>query len=169
VLTCSHVAIFDPLFIDEHGSTEIILGAWRAEKRFDVAYAAISDNEWGKCQDRAALLPMSKFAGTSACVPSELLFFRGIAGENARYLGSGANEVTLTGYCSQEEPGTGDKQIFEMLWRPGTATVTSGTADEARAVIKQDNPQGFSGSLVWNTRLVERVAICRPGVPTMPS
>lgn len=158
VLTCKHVADFDPsaLFIDEFGSVEMTLGAWRAEKRFDVACAPVSEDEWIKGQDRAALLPMSKFAHTSACVASELLFFRGIAGENARYLGSGANDVTLTGYCSQEEPGTGDQQIFEMLWRPGTATVTSGTADEARAVIKQDNPQGFSGSLVWNTRFVER-------------
>lgn len=158
VLTCNHVALFDPssLFIDEHGSIEMTLGAWRADKRFDVACAPVSEEEWGKCQDRATLLPMSKLASSSASVASEVLFFRGIAGENARYLGAEANEVTLTAYCSQKEPCTGDQHIFEMLWHSGTATVTSGTADEARAVIKQDNPQGFSGSLVWNTRFVER-------------
>lgn len=158
VLTCKHVADFEPsaLFIDEHGAAEMTLGAWRAEKRFDVAYTPVSKDEWSKCQDRVALLPMSKFAERSSCAASELLFFRGIAGENARYLGAGANDVTLSGYCSQEKARTGDEQIFEMLWIPGTATVTSGTADEVRSVIKQVNPQGFSGSLVWNTRFVER-------------
>lgn len=158
VLTCKHVADFDPsaLFKDEHGTIDLSLSGWRAERRFDVAHSAISESEWVKCRGRTALLPMAKFADTSSCAASELLFFRGIAGENVRYLGVDDSAVTLSGYCSQEKPGTGDGQIFEMLWVPGTATVTFGTAEEARAVIKQEYPQGFSGSLVWNTQFVER-------------
>lgn len=157
VLTCHHVAQFDPtaLFIDDTGTIELSPDDWRGEAKFDVAHARINDSEWLKGQNRVGLLPMTKFADRFSAVEFELFFFRGIAGENARFLGAAGSDVTLSGYCSQEERGTGDEQIFEMLWRPDTATVTTGTDDEARAVIKQEKPQGFSGSLVWNTRFVE--------------
>jgi hypothetical protein len=88
-------------------------------------------------------------------VPNELLFFRGIAGENVAYMSGLRAEVILTGYCSQEKRHTGDAGIFEVLWDPTQITKTSGTSEEVRDRVKHDHPGGFSGSLVWNTRFVE--------------
>ena len=38
---------------------------------------------------------------------------------------------------------------------PEETWITSGTSDEVRCRVKYNNPAGFSGSLVWNTRFVE--------------
>jgi hypothetical protein len=86
-------------------------------------------------------------------LPRELLFFRGIAAENAPYLGA---DVVLTGYCSQEKEHPGDAKIFEILWDPREIVLTTGTEGEVRNRVKHDHPAGFSGSLVWNTRFVEQ-------------
>ena len=55
----------------------------------------------------------------------------------------------------QEKKDTGDANEFEMLWSPSNATVTSGTETGVRDRFKYQDPGGFSGSLVWNTRFVE--------------
>jgi hypothetical protein len=158
LLTCEHVAKFKPsaYYIDGNGSTKLDPGTWCVEPdpAMDVAFAPMSTAEWGRISGSAQPLPMSKFAQRHHPAERELLFFRGIGGENAYVSGFGAHAI-LTGYCSQEKLGTGDGNIFEVLWKPGETTVTSGTDSEVRARFKHDNPGGFSGSLVWNTRFVE--------------
>jgi hypothetical protein len=104
----------------------------------------------------AQALPMSKFASRHSPVPYELLFLRGIAGEDVGYISGLGADVILTGYCSQEKENSGNASIFEMLWDPGGIAVTNGTDSDVRERIKHDDPAGFSGSLVWNTRFVER-------------
>ena len=64
-----------------------------------------------------------------------------------------------TGYSSQEkEVEAIDRQVFEMFWEPNKTTFSEGTTEEEKYIIKYDDPQGFSGSLVWNTRYVERMS-----------
>lgn len=99
-------------------------------------------------------MPRSLFATKHAPVEKELLFFRGLAGENAR-LAFGVFDRALTGYCSQEVPNGGDGQIFEILWSPPNTTITAGTDTRVRSTIRYNDAQGYSGSLVWNTRFVE--------------
>jgi hypothetical protein len=159
VLTCAHVAKFNPHahYVDDAESTEIRPGTWRADPSVavDAACAPIDASEWGKISGGARLLSMSRFAKCHWPVPNELLFFRGIAGENVAYMSGLRAEVILTAYCSQEKRHTGDADIFEVLWDPTQITKTSGTSEEVRDRVKHDHPGGFSGSLVWNTRFVE--------------
>lgn len=158
LVTCEHVARFNPaaFYLDGSGSSELKLGRWRAEPDpgKDVALAPVPATEWSHVSGRAQPLPMSKFAQRHATAERELLFFRGIAGENA-YVGSHGADGILSGYCSQEKIGTGDANIFEILWHPPSTILTSGTSSVVQNRLRYDNPAGFSGSLVWNTRFVE--------------
>ena len=158
LLTCAHVARFNPSasYVDGGGSTKLEPGTWCMEPDLnkDVAFAPVPAEEWSRASKCAQALPMSKFAQSHATAQQEVLFFRGIADENAYITDFGADAI-LTGYCSQEKIGTGDANIFEILWSPGNTTVTLGSNIEGPARFKHANPAGFSGSLVWNTRFVE--------------
>jgi hypothetical protein len=158
LLTCEHVARFKPTayYQDSTGSTDLDPGPWRTEPdpNKDVALASVPAAEWAKVAGRARPLPMVSFAARHAPVEHELLFFRGIAGENT-YISSFGADAIISGYCSQEKPGTGDANIFEILWKPSGTTVTPATGSEIKGRFKYDDPHGFSGSLVWNTRFVE--------------
>jgi hypothetical protein len=159
ILTCEHVARLSPsaFFIDGTGSVQLQPGPWRTEPdpRKDVALSAVPAAEWAKVAGRASPLPRSRFAAHHEAIKDELLFFRGIAGENVDYVGNFGVDAIISGYCSQEKHDTGDSETFEMLWKAGHATVTTGTEDAVRDRVLYDHPGGFSGSLVWNTRFVE--------------
>lgn len=156
LLTCEHVAKHDP-FLHQFNSNQPLLrlsATWRTDPQADVAITPISRQHWTSAADAAAPLSMSRFAARHQPVEHEILFFRGIAGENVRLYGD-SNRVTMTGYCSQEKPGSGNANIFEILWDPQSTTVTSATDSEVLTHFRHDDPAGFSGSLVWNTRFVE--------------
>lgn len=159
VLTCEHVARLDPVayYIDGAGSTGLRPGPWCVEPstRKDVALATVPDVEWERISSVARPIPINKFAKRHEPVENELLFFRGIAGENVGYIGNLGSDSILSACCSQEKHGTGDSDIFEILWSPKDITVSQGTNGAVLDRIKYDNPAGFSGSLVWNTRFVE--------------
>ena len=96
---------------------------------------------------------------------TEILFFRGYAFENSHY-GFGVHEANGSGYCSQEKVvSQPDPQIFEMFWEPEKTEFTEGAPAEVRENVKYNNPEGFSGSLVWNTRLMEVEAAGRRWSP----
>lgn len=158
ILTCEHVARDAPFEHEFHGRQGLLMlpVQWRSDPHpIDAAIAQVPTNHWTSVKHSAVPLPMSRFASHHQPVPNELLFFRGIAGENV-VLQIGHSEISLTGYCSQEKPGGGDPSIFEMLWHPPGTNVSSGTSAQVRARFQHNNPGGFSGSLVWNTRFVER-------------
>jgi len=46
---------------------------------------------------------------TSCSYERRIFFFRGIAGENASYVGSLGVDAVVTGYCSQEKHHTGEQ------------------------------------------------------------
>ncbi|CDZ41567.1 Hypothetical protein NGAL_HAMBI1145_59580 [Neorhizobium galegae bv. officinalis] len=158
LLTCEHVSRSNPtaFYNDDSGSRKLEPNIWCAEAALnkDVAIAPVPGADWSSVSSSAQPLPLSNFAQRHTTVERELLFFRGIGGENAYISDYGADAI-LTGYCSQEKLETGDSDIFEILWNPNATTISSGTRKDARARIKFNNPAGFSGSLVWNTRFVE--------------
>ena len=162
IITCEHVARLDPraytLNASDGTSVQLECGPWRADRNInrDIALSTLEDQEWDKARADSRPLPMSKFAQRHEAVPYELLFFRGIAGKNADYVGSFGVDAIITGYISREEKDSGDNNIFEMLWSPGETVLSPGTDEEVKRRVKYDDPAGFSGSLVWNTRFVEK-------------
>ena len=97
--------------------------------------------------------------------PEEVLFFYGWTGENARY-GFGVHETIGTGYCSQEIKGSGDREYFEVFWDPQKTIIDKETDSEHNIQINIDDPRGFSGSLVWNTRYCEVTSQKKQWSPT---
>jgi len=125
------------------------------DQLLDTAFAAIRETAWNAVEHAAWTIDLREFAPKHQPVDRELLFFRGFAGENARY-GFGVHEANATGYCSQEPPGPPiAPELFEMRWVPKRIEFTEQTSDEMKAKMLHNDPRGFSGSLVWNTRFVE--------------
>lgn len=158
LLTCEHVSRNKPVDYRFHGSDDVFRhpGPWREDPApIDASFAEISTGMWGATAHSADEVSIASFASRHQVVdPAELLFFRGYAGENAGFAWN-THQANSSGYCSQEVKGGGDNEIFEMFWEPQQAQLTTGTPDDARAAMKFDDPQGFSGSLVWNTRYRE--------------
>lgn len=124
----------------------------------DTAFAPVPSAMWNAKPHNARPIGIDTFAQRHEPIRDELLFFRGFAGENAKY-GFGIHQADATGYCSQEphvEPPA--PELFEMMWHPDRTEFTPTTSDEIKSAMKHSDPRGFSGSLVWNTRFVEKSA-----------
>jgi hypothetical protein len=158
LLTCQHVVLHQQLHYRYFGSDKVFVcsGPWRADPHpIDAASSVITDTAWCATTHQASEILSSKFARKhSLYQQEELLFFGGFSGENAHYA-FGVHQTNGTGYCSQEVQGSGDSQIFELLWNPQETEFTSATTPQIQREIKKENPRGFSGSLVWNTKYLE--------------
>lgn len=162
LLTCEHVRAKGGVDYLLYGSEDDIPkhpGPWKEDggSSLDVAVAGMSDPLWNATRHSAMLVPYERFAAKHQPVhKEELLFFRGFAGENARYA-FGVHEANGTGYCSQQKQVSDvpDPSVFEIFWQPQETKIALRANDEARRAIKFDAPGGFSGSLVWNTRYLE--------------
>jgi hypothetical protein len=134
----------------------VLPATWKGDPApIDAALASIPAAHWNSVPHHSQPLGLDRFASAHKPVDKEVLFFRGVAGENV-VVGANHSRVIPTGYCSQEKPGSGDDKIFEIHWNPTNAKITSGTDDEVAKLFKHHDPHGFSGSLVWNTRFVEK-------------
>lgn len=128
---------------------------WQAKPfPIDLAFAPLLYDQFHEADHFAKTIPYDRFAKKHEPVQYELLFFRGYAGENSQTIG-GFSEALATGYCSQETGSSNTDGYVEIFWEPNKTRFTRGTSEEAKARIRYDDPQGFSGSLVWNTRFVE--------------
>ena len=158
LLTCEHVAHEAPIHYHFNGWEDVfeVSGHFTMEKHpVDAALVSMEDELWRSCQHKAAAVSYERFAAEHrVAMPAELLFFLGWSGENAHY-GFGVHQTNATGYCSQEVLNSGDGQNFEMFWDPQQTRFTTGTSDAAKGAVRCDDPHGFSGSLVWNTRYLE--------------
>jgi hypothetical protein len=158
LLTCEHVAAVQPMHYRFHGCDDVFehSGPWTMERHpVDAAFAVIDDAAWRARSHQAQPVPYSRFASRHAPADrAEILFFRGFSGENARYA-FGLHQTNGTGYATQEKEDSGDAQIFELFWEPENIDLTGQTSPEAAAEMKFEEANGFSGSLVWNTRYVE--------------
>jgi hypothetical protein len=157
ILTCEHVANSQPHEHEFHGHQCLLKlpVSWHMDATKDAAVATVPTSHWNSVSHNASPLPLSRFDRKHEPVEGEVLFFRGFAGQNAT-LQIGWSSLIATGYCSQEKQGSGDNNIFEILWNPQGTTVSTGTSQEVRSKFQYNNPGGFSGSLVWNTRFVEK-------------
>lgn len=161
VLTCEHVSRLKPVDYRFYGSNDVFRhpGPWREDPDpVDAGVAEISDVQWGATSHSAGEVSIASFAFRHLVAdPAELLFFRGFAGQNAAFAWN-THQTNSSGYCSQEVTGAGDSEIFEMFWEPQQTQFTAETPDDVRAAMRFNDPQGFSGSLVWNTRYREVTA-----------
>lgn len=158
LLTCEHVSRDKPVHYSFYSSDDVFeSAAWTEDTRqsVDAAFTEIDATAWNATTHRAAAVPAATFAQRHRTSQrEELLFFRGFAGDNATY-GFGIHNANGSGYCSQEVQNGSDAAIFEMNWNPQQARYTNGTSSAARSAVTFNNPRGFSGSLVWNTRYLE--------------
>jgi len=168
LLTCEHVARYKPVHNRFAGSDDVFehQGPWREDQHpIDAATAPVSGAAWAAASHQAGAVPAAAFAARHyVAQPEELLFFRGYAGENAAY-GFGVHAANGSGYCTQEVKASGDSQIFEMFWEPLQTQFTAETSAEAKASMGFNDAQGFSGSLVWNTRYLETAGAGRKWSP----
>jgi len=158
LLTCEHVARVQPTHYRFNGSDDIFEhpGPWTMDKHpIDAAFACLDEPLWQAYEHRAAAISLGRFAHRhQPSQPEEMLFFRGYAGEHAHYA-FGVHQTNASGYCTQEKKGSGDQEIFELLWEPEKTQATSSTSATAQADMNWENARGFSGSIVWNTRYLE--------------
>lgn len=156
VITCQHVSREAPLNAGVFGSTDVlaIKHPFTESTAKDIAYARIDDAFWKATKHSAKSVPFARFAVRhDPRDRSELLFFRGFAGENSPY-GFGVLDGLASGYLTQQQP-TDDPEIFELPWEPAKTQLTG---IPPRPDFRKDDPGGFSGALVWNTRFMECAA-----------
>jgi hypothetical protein len=141
-------------------------GVWNVEPPpVDLAIAPLLYDQWDTLDHQAEVVPYDSFAQRHAPFDCyEILFFRGYAGENSSTLGT-FSEENASAYSSQEKKESGNVEYFEMFWEPGKTRYTIATTNEERAKVKYEDPQGFSGSLVWNTRYREVTAAQKEWTP----
>lgn len=159
LLTCEHVARISPMEYRFFGSDSV----FRHPEPFtsdpdptDAAFARITDDAWSRAKHQADAVFYERFAHQhSVATQTEPLFFRGFAGENA-YYGFDTHEANASGYCSQQKVVDElDSRIFDIFWEPDNTTLSHTSSAEAQKRMRFDDPGGFSGSLIWNTRYVE--------------
>jgi hypothetical protein len=164
LVTCEHVTNKPDLTHQFHGCPDIfkVTAPWFPLRfPFDFAKAEISQSVWTSRAHQAAAIPISRMAPSHAPVQGELLFFLGFSQDRSRpFTGLIINPATPV--LGQEVIPELDEEPFSphhaydpnfhfvMGYNPGRATRTDGDTRPAPA------PPGFSGSLVWNTRRMER-------------
>lgn len=157
LITCEHVARYqNQKHLPFGRQRPIMLTGTTCSDRdpLDVASILVNSHYWQKVKSKAHPVPWSTFAQNHQPVADELLFFYGLADQNA-YSGYNNFSKIMTGYCTQEKRGTGDPNIFELFWEPENTQITPQTSAKIKAEVKLDDAEGYSGSLVWNTRFVE--------------
>jgi hypothetical protein len=155
LFTCNHVVAEPPIHYGFYNSSGVYeyKGQWTKDTTSDIAYAEIKHQLWYSSCHLGKVVPFSRFAARHEPISDELLFFHGYAGENSTY-GFGRLNNNGTGYCTQEKKNTADEKIFELLWQPNDTKLASSSNAVGKS-MKFQNPGGFSGALVWNTRYVE--------------
>lgn len=123
---------------------------------WDVGFSRIDPKVWNLPElqpHTAAAIPQGRLAPVHQPVENELLFFAGYAWQGSTFL---YNTLLSRGtpYMMREVPlpqGWGNERFhFAIDYRPDLAETVGRGAGLPR-------PDGFSGSLVWNTRYVECV------------
>jgi hypothetical protein len=131
----------------------------------DLACSTV-DDRWNSVRHSAMAFPDHRFEKKHAPLLGEYLFVLGFAGEKAHFSPSFATLITNgTPLLTQEyndalEPEETKRPIrhpefdphyhFAMPWMPGSTTPVDG-----RVTSIPLDPHGMSGSLVFNTRIVE--------------
>jgi hypothetical protein len=118
----------------------------------DVAVSPIEEKVWATEPHGSVPIPESKFALAHAPVDAEVLFLKGFKAAMVPFLFD-TLITNATSYGCQEIPIPPDDHRlnprfhFALDYRPDSTTSLDGR--------DLPTPDGFSGSLVWNTRFVE--------------
>lgn len=155
LLTCEHVVTGSrKLSFRPHGTDQPLKldrPFAMAPDPYDVAVARIPCGLWQAVPHQGTPIPRDLFALTHHPVEDELLFFRGFAGENSAF----AFEVLAshsTSYTTQEvkdADAPDSRYFFYLHHQPEKVTVIDSKN------TRFENPSGFSGSLVWDTRYLQ--------------
>jgi hypothetical protein len=118
----------------------------------DVAISKIDDNNWNAIKHESLAIPFDRFAKSHQTAHRELLFFAGYSGERANFCFSFMNtagtpyltqEMSFPDHVSEANPDF----HFSLPYSPEKAVSVDGSS-------RLPNPHGFSGSLVWDTKVV---------------
>ncbi len=118
----------------------------------DLAISKIDDRNWSNFKHESNAIPFDRFAKSHDTAEHELLFFAGYSGEIANFYFNFMN-TPGTPYLTQELPfpsnvAEADPEFhFALHYSPEKATSIDGTSS-------LPDPHGFSGSLVWDTKVV---------------
>ncbi len=119
----------------------------------DVAVSHIEDKNWTSCSHNALGIPISRFAPKHEPFKGEQLFFAGYSAERSGFC---FGQLTSYGtpYLTQETelPKQWEKPQFHFALHYAPDRVMERVDGNTLGL---PIPKGFSGSLVWNTRLVE--------------
>lgn len=138
----------------------------------DVAVSPLEERVWNDAPHKAWAFPQNRVAQAHAPVERELFFLIGYAGSRHYFSPAGKLMITPgTPYLTQEVPqlplgravthGLYDPAYhFALEYLPEAAE----TVDQGAAPLPE-NPKGFSGALVWNTRFVECMSLGRAWSP----
>ena len=139
----------------------------------DLAASPV-DLTWNATAHSAMTFPEHRMALAHAPVKGEFLFLMGFAGSRAYY--SPSLEVIVTNgtpYLTQEfDPQAEERKIiceqydpafhFAMPWEPEQVEIV-----DCEGTAVPLNANGFSGSLVWNTRYIEYTTAQKPWDPNV--
>ena len=168
ILTNEHVAREQAtvqLAYTQHGSEavlKILKSFYSLGPPVDVAVSHIEDAIWHTHSKGAQPIPSSRFGLQHAPADGELLFLAGYSGERSVF---GYDQLNSRGtpYLTQECSYTGDgfdpAYHFAIHYNPAGATRIDGKSGGL------PKPDGLSGSLVWNTRVVEMLTSGQPWTP----
>jgi hypothetical protein len=168
IMTCQHVAVHGSMDYRFHGSDKTFSnhGKWYVvSPPVDFALASLEHDQLDSPDHFAKGVPYERFAQKHELFDCfEIIVFRGYSLENSSSLG-GISETNGSAYCSQEKKDTGNTEYFEIFWDPENTQYTDATTCEQKERVKFQNPKGFSGSLVWNTRYREVTSNGRKWTP----
>lgn len=121
----------------------------------DFALTKMNDSIWRAFPHQAKPIPISRFSTMHNPVEGELLFFLGYSQDRSRFaFKTLLTEGTpyLARECELPIDGRCDPEMhFALSYNPALAI----SVDELSKGLPL--PPGFSGSLVWNTRFVEKM------------
>lgn len=156
IITCEHVVRDRSLNFKFCDSEDVFgyRGDW--QQHCQPVDVAISEEGLSSCPPTLQCISPNQIADCHTIMhDTELLYFYGFSGENSKLV----METLITygvGYLTQQNRDMPDNETdFEILWPSGSEKLSPGTSDEARKLIRFSNPEGFSGSLIWNTRFME--------------
>ena len=118
----------------------------------DVAICKIDNASWDLVEHESAAIPFDRFSKTHNTVEHELLFFAGYSEERSQFYFN-FMKTNGTPYLTQELPfpkgvAEADQDYhFALHYSPEKATSIDGTSS-------LPDPHGFSGSLVWDTKVL---------------
>jgi len=121
---------------------------------YDTAVVRVDDREWTRFPHGAVPIPEGQFAVAHKPVESELLFVLGYSGERAKFqydhLFTPGTPYLARECPLPESPRCDPEFHFAMHYNPALATPVGSKGRHLPL------PPGMSGSLVWNTRVVEQ-------------